>query len=86
MKFYPRCLTREESSEWIHRRLLSYESHGHGLWLVEHADSGAPVGQVGLVPQVIDGEAESEIGWMIASAPWRNGYAIEAAGLRRRPR
>jgi RimJ/RimL family protein N-acetyltransferase len=79
MRFYPKPLTREESAGWIDRRLAQYENHGHSLWLVELTETGEPVGQVGLVPQLIDGVLEPEIGYLVARAHWRKGIASEAA-------
>lgn len=79
MRFYPKPLTREESAGWIDRRLTQYENHGHSLWLVELTETGEPVGQVGLVPQLIDGVLEPEIGYLVARAHWRKGIASEAA-------
>lgn len=79
MRFYPKPLTREESAAWIDRRLTQYELHGHSLWLVELTETGEPVGQVGLIPQLVDGVLESEIGYLVARAHWRKGIAAEAA-------
>ena len=79
MRFYPKPLTREESAGWIDRRLTQYELHGHSLWLVELTGTGEPVGQVGLVPQLVDGVLESEIGYLVSRAHWRKGIAAEAA-------
>jgi len=79
MRYYPKCHTRDESREWIERQRARYASHGHGLWLVSEKSSGVPVGQVGLVPQHVDGVWEDEVGYLIASAFWRRGFAFEAA-------
>lgn len=79
MRFYPKPLDRDESAAWIERRLAQYEQHGHSLWLVEHIETGEAVGQVGLIPQLVDGVLESEIGYLVARSHWRNGIAAEAA-------
>lgn len=79
MRYYPKCYTRDEAREWIERQRSRYASHGHGLWIVTEKASGAPVGQVGLVPQHVDGVWEDEVGYLIASAHWRRGLAFEAA-------
>jgi len=79
MRYYPKCYTRAEAREWIERQQARYASHGHGLWIVTEKATGAPVGQVGLVPQNLDGVWEDEVGYLIASAHWRRGLAFEAA-------
>lgn len=79
MRHYPKCLTRAEAGEWIARQQRRYREDGHALWLVSERRSGQPVGQVGLIRQVVDGVEEDEIGYLIASAHWRRGFASEAA-------
>ncbi len=79
MRFYLATLSRDESAAWIKDRISQYESHGYSLWLVQLRATGEPVGQVGLVPQIIDGVDKPEVGYMIRSDQWRQGYAAEAA-------
>ena len=79
MRFYPKPLSRDESEAWIERQLERYRTDGHGLWLVVEKASGAPVGQVGLLDQLVDGVHEDEIGYLIHRPFWRRGYASEAA-------
>ena len=79
MRFYPKPLDRGESQEWIERQRRRYADHGHGLWLVEDRATGAPVGQVGLLLQEVEGDWEPEIGYLIHRPFWRRGYASEAA-------
>jgi len=79
MRFYPKPLDREGSREWLERQRRHYEDNGHGLWLVEDRSLGAPVGQVGLLLQEVEGDWELEIGYLIHRPFWRRGYATEAA-------
>ncbi|HEX7252902.1 MAG TPA: GNAT family N-acetyltransferase [Thermoanaerobaculia bacterium] len=79
MRHYPKPLSRDESEAWIDRQLERYRTDSHGLWLVVEKGSGAPVGQVGLVNQLVDGIHEPEIGYLIHRPFWRWGYACEAA-------
>ncbi len=79
MRFYPKVLSRAEAAQWINRQIDRYRHDGHGLWLVIERATGEPVGQVGLVRQIVDGVAEREIGYMIHRPYWRRGYASEAA-------
>jgi ribosomal-protein-alanine N-acetyltransferase len=79
MRFYPRPLSRDESEEWIERQLARYATDGHALWLAEDRVSLAPVGQVGLILQDVEGSREPEIGYLIHRPFWRHGLATEAA-------
>lgn len=56
-------------------------SHGYTFWAVERGADGAFLGFCGLKPGP-DGTpiaGRTEIGWRIARAYWRQGYALEAA-------
>ncbi len=80
MRYYPKCLDRDESAAWIERQRDRYIEHGYGLWLVLDRATGEPVGQVGPVPREIDGVFHVEIGYLIHRPQWRRGLATEAAG------
>ena len=79
MRYYPKRLTRDLSSDWIERQIARYMNDGYGLWLAEDRNSGQPVGQVGLVRQEINGAEETEVGYMIHKPYWRHGFATEGA-------
>lgn len=82
-RFYPKQYNREESAAWIERLLTRYARDGYGLWLVEKRETGEPVGQVGLLNQLIEGETLAEIGYLIHRPFWQKGFAYEAsAGVR----
>ena len=79
MRFYPKPLTLEESRTWIEKQRARYAADGHGLWLVTEAQSGRPVGQVGLLIQQVEEEEHPEIGYLVHRSHWRQGFALEAA-------
>jgi RimJ/RimL family protein N-acetyltransferase len=79
MRYYPALKSREETQAWLDRVFAAYASHGHGLFAVERESDGAFLGQCGPMPQVVDGEALIEIGYLFKSKHWHRGYASESA-------
>ena len=79
MRYYPKRLTRELSTDWIDRQIARYRTDGYGLWLAEERDSDKPLGQVGLHRQHINGADECEVGYLIHRPYWRQGFATEGA-------
>jgi [ribosomal protein S5]-alanine N-acetyltransferase len=79
MRFWPKPFSREESAEWIGRQRERYEAHGFGYWLAVEKATGQAVGQVGVLPRVLDGADEVDIGYIIRRSRWREGFASEGA-------
>ena len=79
MRFYPKRYSRDEARGWIERQMQRYAVDGHGLWLIVDQETNRPVGQVGVLSQMVDDRREFEVGYMIHHPFWREGYAIEAA-------
>lgn len=63
----------------IQRSLDRYERDGSGLHAIELLSTGEPVGQCGLLTQVVDDIDELEIGYHLLPSRWGHGYATEAA-------
>jgi RimJ/RimL family protein N-acetyltransferase len=79
MAYYPQPKDRAEALAWIEWNQRLYRELGFGLWLVEERESGRFVGDCGLTPQAVDGVEEIEVGYHVATALQRRGYATEAA-------
>jgi RimJ/RimL family protein N-acetyltransferase len=79
MRFYPQRYDRAGAQVWIERQIERYRREGHGLWLAVVRDTGAPVGQVGLHNQEVDGVLWPEIGYLLHRPFWGRGFATEAA-------
>ena len=78
MRFYPKRLTRSEAAASIRKMLDRYQRFGYGPWLVREKCNGRPVGRVGLLHQVVRGNGEIEVGWMIHRPFQKCGFASEA--------
>lgn len=81
MRYFPGCLTSEESDRFVARIVAELEVCGHGLFAVEIKDTGEFIGYVGL--HAFEFEAPFspgwEIGWRLSDRHWHKGYATEAA-------
>ncbi|GLH68709.1 N-acetyltransferase [Geothrix rubra] len=57
--------------------LRSYALHGHGLLLVQHRETGSPMGMCGLIRR--DSLPEVDLGYAFLPEFWGLGFAEEAA-------
>jgi RimJ/RimL family protein N-acetyltransferase len=81
MRYFAATMNRAESDAWAARMRAHFAEHGWGFWVVAEAATGDFVGVVGLmtIPWQADFTPAIEIGWRIAPAFRRQGYAEEAA-------
>lgn len=67
----------EQFLSWIYTH---YREDEHtGLKIIENRKTGEPMGHAGIVPQVMNGQKQFEIGYWVAKAYWGQGFATEAA-------
>lgn len=79
MKFYPSLWTYTETKQQIERIIATYEKLGFGLWATICKANNKFIGRCGLVPQLVDGQQEIEIGYLLAQEYWNKGLATESA-------
>lgn len=79
MKFWPSTRTYAETQQYCDRILSCYEEYGFGLWATVHKADNKLIGRCGLIPQLVDGQTEVEIGYLLAKEYWGRGLATEAA-------
>jgi RimJ/RimL family protein N-acetyltransferase len=81
MRYFRAPLTRTESDERVQRIRDHFVRHGFGMWAVEIPGEVPFIGQVGLawVPFEEYFTPCVEIGWRLARAHWRKGFATEGA-------
>lgn len=81
MEYFPKQLSRAESSELMARINRRIDDQGFGFWAAEELDSGKFIGFVGItqVAYATDFTPAVEIGWRLAKEFWGRGYATEAA-------
>ncbi|MCS7458783.1 GNAT family N-acetyltransferase [Paenibacillus doosanensis] len=72
--------SQEETLEKLQVFIGRYQaSEGLGLMVAVRRSDGALIGHAGLVPQLVEGREETEIGYWISRDYWGQGYAYEAA-------
>jgi ribosomal-protein-alanine N-acetyltransferase len=83
MRHFPKELSFDESEAFRARIARHFEAHGYGFWGVFRRDAPGLVGLVGLlnIPWQARFTPAVEIGWRIAPAHQRRGYAEEAARM-----
>jgi RimJ/RimL family protein N-acetyltransferase len=85
-----RTQSPEEAALGIDRMLRQWDRHGVGLFSVLRKEDEKLIGRVGYLlwdperwanamHEDLEDPLEMEIGWVIASAYWNQGYATEAA-------
>lgn len=79
MKHYPYTFDESRVRGWILNNIERYRIFGFGLWAVVLKETGEMIGDCGLTMQNINGMIKPEIGYHIAKAHQRSGYAKEAA-------
>lgn len=68
----------EQAEDYLRKGpLASYAEHGHGLWLVAHRVTGAPMGMCGLIKR--PALPEVDLGYAFVPEYWGLGFAREAA-------
>lgn len=81
MQHYPYVFDEARVKRWITANQTRYREDGFGLWAVCLKETGEMIGDCGLTIQNINGRPRLEIGYHIAKAHQRRGYAKEAARL-----
>lgn len=79
MQHYPYTFDETRVRNWINKNIDRYRVFGFGLWAVCLQSTGKMIGDCGLTMQNIGGTILPEIGYHIAKAYQRQGYAKEAA-------
>jgi [ribosomal protein S5]-alanine N-acetyltransferase len=78
MRWYPHAYSFEEVEEWIVRQISRYPT-GTGLLGMVLKETGALIGDCGLVRLEVEGTLEPEIGYHVRRDCWNQGLATEAA-------
>ena len=79
MRHYPYTFDESRVRGWIKKNRERYLVFGFGLWAVVLEETREVIGDCGLTMQNINGVIKPEIGYHIAKAHQRHGYAKESA-------
>lgn len=81
MRFFPSTLTREASDRAVAVWMAEFKDRGWSNWAIEHVESGAFAGFVGLsIPRrALPFTPCVEVGYRLARHHWHQGFATEGA-------
>jgi RimJ/RimL family protein N-acetyltransferase len=68
--------SREETQEFLERKLAHWGEHGFGIWMFRD-EAGAFVGRCGIHRWTFEHVREVELGYIVRSDLWSLGYATE---------
>jgi RimJ/RimL family protein N-acetyltransferase len=81
MAFWPQPFSLLQVEEWVQTRGIQKYGEGIGRCAVLLKETGELIGDAGIVIQEIDGTPEYDLGYIIHSDYWGQGYGAEAALL-----
>ena len=70
---------RGYAAHTVREAMADYAAGGRGFWAVADRTDGRLIGLCGLLDQEVDGAAEVEVAYQIATDRWGQGLATEAA-------
>lgn len=81
MRYYPSCLSAEQSTHLFNKIREHFRVEGFGFYALERKDTQLTFGMLGLqrVSTELPFAPAVEIGWRLASDQWKQGFATEAA-------
>jgi ribosomal-protein-alanine N-acetyltransferase len=69
----------QHCTQWFEKNFYRYANDLGGMNVLVHKESGAFIGQCGVLIQTVDGRQELEVAYSIMIPQWNKGYATEAA-------
>ncbi len=67
--------------KWIKKNREYYKKYGLGYFLAVEKETSKTVGQIALMPDIVDGIEYYEIGYILKEKFWNKGYALEGANV-----
>ncbi|NEQ24341.1 MAG: GNAT family N-acetyltransferase [Microcoleus sp. SIO2G3] len=71
--------TFEETQQLFQWMFDNYSKDGFEMWAIIHKADQKLIGCCGLIPQEVEGQQETEMGYVLAKEYWGQGLATEAA-------
>ncbi len=80
MRFFGSTYIYESTKQWLEERVFKcYEQRGWGLWATIYKMDNKLIGRCGLIPQLVDGQEQVEIGYLLAKEYWGMGLATPSS-------
>lgn len=68
-----------QTATFLHEKMAHWKQYGFGYWIFRRQETGDFVGRGGIQHVEVGGKPEIEVGYTVAAACWRQGYATEMA-------
>ena len=83
MRYFPNCLSKEQSNALVERFTRDIDKTGWGFWAAERLDNADFIGFIGInyTAQGLPFAPCVDIGWRLSTSSWRQGLATEGAKL-----
>lgn len=83
LRLWPRVFAREEVAAWIARAMTESERPGYGRRVLELKQTGALIGDAGVLRLELMGRVRNDLGWILDRRFHGRGLATEAAAALR---
>lgn len=78
-KVWEHYFTDKDIKDWINKNLELYAKHNLGYFIAVEKESGNVIGQIALMPDIINGRTYYEIGYILNEEFMKKGFASEGA-------
>ncbi len=78
VKFCSSTYSYQQIQQHLERIITCYQENAFALWVTIYQGDNTLIGRCGLIPKLVDGNQEIEIGYLLAKPYWGRGLATEA--------
>ena len=69
---------RDQADGWLNEKLDHWKDNGFGHYLLRYKETNEPIGRAGVRLLNVNGQNETELGYVLEPSSWGRGLAVEA--------